>query len=301
MTGAVPDVLIVGGGPAGMTAGIWARSTGLQPRLIEAGPELGGQLRTVLSPIVDYPGIQDVDGPALVRHLADHFEAVQVPVRYGCRVVSLDATAPSVTLADGEVLAADALILATGATRRRLGLEGEQRLEGVYNSVSRFRDRTAGGVATIVGGGDSAFEGAVRLAQDCRAVHLVHRGSVVARPDFRRGAEEHPRVTVHGGRAVTALIGAQRLEAVRLDDGRELRCGGLYVRVGVQPRTTFAAGVLPMDDAGYLRVDDHCRCAPGVYAIGDVCSPGAMAVSVAAGQAMIACKHLQRRWLRGGP
>lgn len=294
-----PDVLIVGGGPGGMAAGIWARSTGLRPRLIEAGPTLGGQLQTVLSPIVDYPGIQDVDGPALVTHFVAHFEALEIPVRFGCRVTRLDPARPAVTLADGEELAADALILATGATRRRLGVPGEETLAGVYNSVSRYRDRTAGGVAVIVGGGDSGFEGAVKLAQDCAAVHLVHRGHVRARPDFRRAAEQHPRVTIHGGRTVEALRGDGRVAAVCLDDGLELACDGIYVRVGVEPRTAFAAGVLPMDRAGYLRVDAASRCVPGIYAVGDVCSPGAMAVSVATGQAMIACKDLQRRWLRG--
>ena len=300
MSEAAPEVLIVGGGPGGMAAGIWARSTGLRARLIDADRVLGGQLRTVLSPIVDYPGIQDVDGPALVAHLEEHFRAVQVPVRFGCRVVALDAEARSVTLEGGECLGAEALILATGATRRRLGVPGEERWwgDGVYNSVSRYRDRTAGAVAVIVGGGDSAFEGAVKLARGCTRVHLVHRGSVCARPDFRRGAEQHPGVAIHAGRSVSAVLGEAHVEAVRLDDGHDLACAGVYVRVGVEPRTAFARGVLPMDAEGYLQIDAHCRCADGIYAVGDVCSPGAMAVSAAAGQAMIACKHIQRAWLR---
>ncbi len=298
-----PRVLIVGGGPGGIAAGIWAARLGLDAQLLESGDALGGQLLGVFSPVTDYPGIQDVDGPALAARFVDHLRAVGVPVRLGWPVEELRPEERTVRGPGGEILRGDAILLATGAVRRRLGLplEEELRGRGVSSSVSRDRDAARGRTAVVVGGGDSAHEGALSLAEVCPRVHLVRRGSARARPDFRRGAEEHHRVTIHEGRSVRRLVGGRRLEAVELDDGTALECAWLFVRVGVEPVTGFVRGHLPHDEEGYLRVDRYQRCADGVYAVGDICSPHAMSVSVAAGHAMVACKHIQQCWLRRRP
>jgi thioredoxin reductase len=163
--------------------------------------------------------------------------------------------------------------------------------------VSKDRQLARGKIAVVVGGGDSAVEGATRLAATSREVHVVHRSALVARPDFVAAAEREPRVAWHAGRKVERLIGTERLEAVVLDDGTRLACSALYVRIGVQPTTEFVRGVLPMSAQGFLTVDGDQRCRGRVYAVGDVCSPAAMAVTVATGQAMVACKHIQSSWI----
>ena len=298
MSSAPPRVLVVGGGPGGMAAAIWARRLGLRVELLEARRQLGGQLRGVLSPITDYPGIRDVDGPSLAARFVEHLGETGVRIRLASRVAALDPERGTLVTATGERLRGDAIVLATGAKRRRLGVAGERRYvgRGVSYSVSKDRARVAGSATVIVGGGDSAVEGAVRLAELCPRVHLVHRGALTARPDFVARAKREPRVRWHPGRHVTALGGDGRLELVVLDDGERIACRALFVRIGVEPDTAFARASLPCDVHGFLTVDAEQRCRGVVYAVGDVCSPGAMAVSMATGQAFVACKAIQSHW-----
>lgn len=293
-----PRVLIIGGGPAGIACGIWSARLGLRAVLLEAGDTLGGQLTTVFSPITDYPGIPGVDGPGLAARFIDHLAETSVIVRHGSRVAAIEPSPLGVILTDDERLAAEAVIIATGSRRRRLGLprEAELRGRGISYSVSKDRSRAAGEVAVIVGGGDSAVEGAAVLARVCPAVHLVHRDRLIARPDFVAAARGAAAVSVHEGRQVAKLHGAGALEAVELDDGTRLPCAMLFIRIGVEPCTELVKDDLTCDERGFLVVDHHQRCAERIYAVGDVCSPDAMAVSVAAGQAMVATKHIQSSW-----
>lgn len=293
-----PRVLIIGGGPAGIASGIWAARLGLRAVLLEAGAVLGGQLRTVLSPITDYPGIPDVDGPGLAARFIDHLGKTNVTVQHGCRVAVIEPGPPRVILSDDEALQAEAVIIATGARRRRLGLTREPELthRGISYSVSKDRSRAVGQTAVIVGGGDSAVEGAAVLAKICPRVHLVHRDGLIARPDFVAAAQAEPTLRIHPNRHVTRLHGDPALEAVELDDGTRLTCAMLFIRIGVEPCTEMVEGLFARDERGFLVVDRHQRCAERIYAVGDVCSPDAMAVSVAAGQAMVATKHIQNSW-----
>ena len=281
-----------------MAAAIWAWRLGLRIELLEAGERLGGQLCSVLSPITDYPGVPDADGPALAARFAEHLARTKATVRLGCRVSGLDPDRGTLETSGGRRLRAQAIVLALGARRRRLGLGDEHRYvgRGVSYSVSKDRGLVAGQTAVVVGGGDSAAEGAVRLAALCPEVHLVLRGTLRARPDFVAQAEAEPRIRWHRGRRVTALYGEKRLEGVVLDDGERIGCAGLFVRIGVEPDTSFVRACLPCDEQGFLVVDTAQRCRGVVYAVGDVCSPRAMAVSVATGQAFVACKDIQSRW-----
>ncbi|MBW2527340.1 MAG: NAD(P)/FAD-dependent oxidoreductase [Deltaproteobacteria bacterium] len=300
MTPQRPRVLIIGGGPGGIACGIWAARLGLQAWLLEASDSLGGQLRTVLSPVTDYPGIPGVDGPGLAARFVEHLRQTDVTLRLGCSIASVQEQPPKVTTTDGEALEGDAIIVATGARRRRLGLDREAALvgHGISYSVSKDRGRAAGRAAVIVGGGDSAAEGAASLAEVCPAVHLVYRDELSARPDFVAAARAARAVCAHPGRRVTELYGSTELEGVGLDDGTKLECSSLFIRIGVEPCTELLQSLLPCDERGFLRVDDQQRCRGAIYAVGDVCSPDRMAVSVAVGQAMVACKAIQQSWRR---
>jgi thioredoxin reductase len=282
-----------------MAAAIWATRLGLRPLVVEATAQLGGQLRGVLSPITDYPGLPDVDGPTLALRLAEHVKVAQVPLRLRARVIGLEPEKGRVLLAGGAALRAHAVIVATGARRRHLGLGDERRFvgRGVSYSVSKDLRRAAGGVAVVVGGGDSAVEGAARLAELCSTVHLVARGALGARPDFVAAALGHRNVRLHEGRRVVGLQGRAELESVLLDDGTELACRMLYVRIGVEPASEPFRHSFRCDPSGLLVVDAHQRCRDRVYAVGDVCTPpDVLAVAVAGGQAMVACKHIQSEW-----
>ncbi len=289
----LPRVCIVGGGPGGMAAGIWATRLGLAPVIVEASERLGGQLLTLTNPITDYPGIVRTSGPDLAERFAGHVRAMDVGVRLGLRVTSLRSQ--RVALSDGSELSADAVILATGVRRRTLGLPRERDLvgRGVSYSVTRDAAMAAGGVGVVVGGGDAALEGAEILSGICREVHLIHRARLRARPDFVESVGACRNVHVHAGCEVVELVGDTSLREVQLDDGARIACDGLFVRVGVEPHLGRLGEGLPTDAAGYLVADRHGRCADRVYAVGDICSPGYMSISAAVGQAMTTCKHIQ--------
>jgi len=283
-----------------MAAGIWSARLGLRPVILEAGDALGGQLLRVYSPITDYPGIRRIDGPSLADRFEQHAREMGVDVVLGCRVTAIDGDPPRVSTRSHGIVDADAVVLATGVGRRTLGVTGETQLKGrgLSYTVSRDKQTVAGRDAVVVGGGDGAFEGVLILSDVCRRVHLVHRDNVCARHDFRRAVARRATVQVHTGRSVVAVLGDEQVTGVRLDDGTVLPCDGVFVRIGVEPRGTALCGELSLDEQGFVEVDRWNRCANTVYAVGDICSPQAMSVSVAVGQAMIACKHIQRRWVR---
>lgn len=292
-------VVIVGGGPGGMAAGIWCVRLGLRPTILEARDRLGGQLRRVFSPIPDYPGIPDTDGPRLAARFAEHVERLAIPVELGCSVERLDVGERRLVLSDGRERRGDPVILASGVARRTLDVPGERRLRGrgLSDSVSRELGSVVAREVAVVGGGDAAFEGALMLRGECERIHLIHRGTTRARVDFRDAVAADARIQVHAGEEVRAVEGRERVTGLLLRGGRRIPCERVFVRVGVEPRVVEDGGILPRDEAGYLAVDRHNRCTEGIYAVGDVCSPDAMSVSVAVGHAMIACKHIQNTGL----
>jgi thioredoxin reductase (NADPH) len=282
-----------------MAAGIWCHRLGLDARIYEGRGELGGQLCRVFSPVPDYPGIPGTDGPDLARRIADHVSGLGVPVELGCSVERLEVDPLRLRLDDGREVEADAVILAGGVARRRLEVPGEEihRGLGLSYSVSKELGSVSAREVAVIGGGDAAFEGALLLTHECERIHLIHRDSTRARPDFRAAVAAEPRIVVHAGERVVGLEGEASLTGVRLAGGGRIPAERVFVRIGVEPRIVDASFPLARDERGYLRVDRFNRCAPGVYAVGDVCSPDAMSVSVAVGHAMIACKHVQSGWL----
>ncbi len=278
-----------------MAAGIWCVRLGLHPQILESGDELGGQLRHVFSPVPDYPGIPATTGPGLAERFADHVRQLSIAVETGVHVERIDVNPRRLLLDDGREVRGDAMILATGVARRRLEVPGEDRFRGrgLSYSVSKELGTFGGGEVVVVGGGDAAFEGALLLVHECERIHLVYRGATRVRPDFRRAAEREARIQIHSGRGIAALEGQDRPTGVLLEGGQRIPCERIFVRIGVEPRIPEDGGLLPRDDRGYLVVDRRNRCREGIYAVGDVCSPDAMSVSVAVGHAMIACKHIQ--------
>ena len=300
MSRPLPRVCIVGGGPGGMAAGIWAARLGLEPVIVEAGTRLGGQLLTLTNEITDYPGFPSIDGPGLAAKFEEHVRTMGVEVLLGQSVNSL--VPPRIQTSAGTELRADAAILATGVRRRTLGIEREEDFKGrgVSYSVTRDAHRVAGGVGVVVGGGDAAVEGALILSDMCREVVLVHRAQLRARPDFVTSVRSRTNIHVLAGREVVGLLGEASLEAVVLDDDTRLETRALFIRVGVEPRLGALAVGLPVDAGGYLEVDRQYRCKGDIYAVGDICSPRTMSISAAVGQAMIACKHIQLTARRAG-
>lgn len=303
------ELAVVGAGPAGIAAALWARTLELDVVLLDAAPAPGGQLHIVHFHPLAVPGFEEGDGPALAAACARQLERAGVPCRGDCAAIGLRAAAPGgaaeVTLAGGGRVEARAVLVATGVRRRRLEVPGERELEGRGVSFSATRDqaRLAGLPVAVVGGGDAAFENALLLAAAGSEVDLFVRGEPRARSEFRERAAAHPRIRLHRGARVTAILGGDAVAAVRVELGgaeREVPTRGVVIKIGVLPNTEWCRDAVATDPDGYVRVDASlATSAPGVWAAGDVIRPVPPSIPVAMGQGSQAATAI-RRALRGG-
>lgn len=299
-----PDLVIVGAGPAGVSAALWGRSFGLSILVLESERTAGGQLRHIHHAVANLAGTGGGDGSTLAKAMADDLEAAGIEVRYGAAAGKLEPAAPAVHTADGARIAAGAVLVVTGVRRRRLEVPGERALEGrgVSWSATQDRLRFAGEEVVVVGGGDGAFENAWLLAEVGCAVTLAVRGVPRARREFRERVAANPRIEVLGETRVTAVLGEERVRAVRLASPRgefELPAAGLVVKAGMLPNTEWCAAGIECDPEGYLPVDEQFGTShPSVWAAGDVARPPLAGIAVALGHGALAVTAI-RAALRG--
>ncbi len=292
------ELIIVGAGPAGVSAALWAKSLHLDVALIEGAEAPGGQLFHVHFHPRELPGLEAGDGRAIAATYARQLAEAGIPARYGVRAEALElGSTPVVRLDSGERAACRALLIACGARRRKLAVPGEAEFagRGVSYSATRDRDQLAGRRVVVAGGGDAAFENALMLLGTGCEVTLVARGSVRARPEFRDRVAAESRVRVLEHTRVLAVEGDAQVRAVRValpsgpETGTQIECEGVVVKIGVVPNTEWCRDVLAHDAEGYLRVDSaFATSAPGVWAAGDVVRPALASVPVAAGHGALA-------------
>lgn len=227
-------IAIVGGGPAGIAAALWARRLDCEAILFEREAELGGQLRQVTLPIPDLPGLPDITGEALRARLERHLEAVGVRPERGVEVVGYEAG--SVLLADGGRVAAEAVILAPGLHPRRLAVSGAEAV--LEASASALIASPPSGRVLVIGGGDRGAEAASRLGEAGIATWLVHRGErLSARPAFRArlrasGAEVWLKSRVE---RIVAEDGRFRVQVRRNRLSTVAEVSRILVRIGMEP------------------------------------------------------------------
>lgn len=273
------DVIIVGSGPAGYTAAIYASRANLRT-LILAGALSGGQLM-LTSEVENFPGFAEpVMGPELMETLQKQ------ATRFGADLQFEDVTAidvgqgsPFTVSADSTTYQSRTVIIATGASARWLDLPSETRLRGRGVSTCAtcdgffFRNREV----VVVGGGDSALEEALYLTKMCSKVTLIHRRDAFrASKIMQQRALEHPKITVIWDSVVEEVLGEEKVNGVRLrnlktDAVTDLPTDGLFVAIGHDPNTGFLAGAVKTDKAGYILTEQHTMTSvPGVFAAGDV-------------------------------
>lgn len=304
-----PELLIVGAGPAGVSAALWARALDLTASLIESAPAAGGQLHQVHFHPSDLPGIVDGDGHVIAATYQAQLDELGMDMRWNAVATALEPpqdgnALPGVRLVTGERLEAAAILIATGVRRRRLDVPGEQELEGrgVSYSATRDRVRFAGRSVAVAGGGDAAFENALRLAEVGCRVTLIVRGAPRARPEFRQRVAAEPAITLLEDSHVTAVLGESEVKAVRVAGPageREIEVEGLIVKIGVVPNTEWCRASLDCDADGFVRVDTQLATSmPRVFAAGDVTRPAVASVVVAGGHGALAVAAV-RAALRG--
>ena len=305
MSSPMRELVIVGAGPAGVSAALWAKSRELDAMLLELGPEPGGQLLNVHFEPREIAGWLTGDGRVLAATYARQLAEAGVPVRYGAEARTLVAGVdPEVQLTGGERLHARAVLVASGVRRRRLGVPGEREFEdrGVSYSATRDREALAGRDVIVVGGGDAASENALILASLGGRVTLLARGTVRARAEFRDRLAREAQVRVREHTRVLAITGDTRVREVRVaGPGGEstLACEAVVVKVGVEPNTEWCRDALAHDADGFLQVDERLATSrPGVWAAGDVVRPLLPCVPVAAAHGALAVAAI-RAALRG--
>lgn len=291
------DLVVVGAGPAGVSAALWARSRGLDPLLIEGAARPGGQLHAIYFHPRETAGVPTGTGAEIAGVYAAQLEEAGIRALWEAAATALDMAPdgpPAVRIEDGTRLAGRAVLVATGARRRLIDVAGEAELEnrGVSYSATRDREGFAGRDVAVVGGGDAAYENALLLAEvGCRVMLLVRDGGR-ARATFRDRVAGTPAIQVVQGASVTAFLGRERLEAVRYErEGatHELPIAGAVIKIGMVPNTEWCREALATDDEGYVRVDPRGRTSrAGVWAAGDVTHPLLPAITVAIGTAAVA-------------
>jgi thioredoxin reductase (NADPH) len=308
-TDEVRQLIIIGSGPAGYTAAVYAARAQLHPLVFE-GTQFGGALMTTTE-VENYPGFTDgIMGPELMEQMRNQ------AARFGAELRSEDVEEVSLTgevktvVANGVTYRARAVILAMGAAARYLNVPGEQALLGRGVSACAtcdgffFRDQDI----AVVGGGDSAMEEATFLTRFARSVTIVHR-----RDDFRASkimlerAENDPKIRWKCNSVVTGVVGDRSVSGLRLRDtktGEEstLNVTGMFVAIGHDPRSGLVHGQVDTDDAGYVAVQQPSTRTgvPGVFACGDLVDHTYRQAITAAGSGCAAAIDAER-WLAEGP
>ena len=270
------DVLILGGGPAGLAAALYAKRAGVSVLVLERSI-YGGQV-TNTPTVENYPGILNISGVDLAMALYEQVTGLGIEVRLEEPVsYQLDAPAKAVATARG-LYEAKAVIVANGVKRRTLGCPGEERLAGRGVSYCAACDGAffQGAEVAIVGGGNTALEDALFLSNNCAAVHLIHR-----RDQFRgssilaEAVKKRQNIHLHLNSVVEEITGEEKVAGARLRDvttGEETRLelSGVFVAVGLAPDNAAFAGQLALDGAGYIQAGEDCRTnLAGVFAAGD--------------------------------
>jgi thioredoxin reductase (NADPH) len=315
----IENVIIIGSGPAGWTAAIYAARARLDPLVIEGGPSRemipGGQLMFTTE-VENFPGFPEgVDGQALMAAMKAQAERFDTRVLTD-DVIQLDTTQRPfrlVTRYSGE-FRARAVIVATGARANWLGLHNEERLAQTGGGVSAcavcdgalpaFRDQ----VLAVIGGGDSAMEEATYLTKFAREVVIIHRRDTFrASPIMAERALRNPKIRVEWNTTVTDVLGDDFITGLRLQntvtgEESEMAAGGLFLAIGHTPNTGFLRGIVDLDDAGYVVPAEPGRTrtsVEGVFAAGDVMDDYYRQAVTAAGSGCMAALEAER-WLAHG-
>ena len=289
------DTIIIGAGPAGMTAALYAARSNLKVALIEGGLP-GGQMNNT-SDIENYPGYANISGPELAEKMFEPLENLGVEHLYGFVEAVEDHGDVKKVIRDDEEFETRTVIVATGSKHRLLGVPGEEELNsrGVsYCAVcdgAFFRDQDL----LVVGGGDSAVEEAIFLTQFAKSVTIVHRRDELrAQKVLQDRAFANEKIKFIWDSVVKEIKGENRVESVEIENVKtgqvtEQAFGGVFIYVGLDPVSDFVQELQIRDQAGWIVTDDHMKTSvAGVFAVGDVRQKDLRQVTTAVGDGAIA-------------
>ena len=301
----IKDLIIIGGGPAGLTAGIYAGRAKLKT-LLFTGSALGGQLM-LSAEIEDFPGFfEKISGPELIKKMTEHVKRFNVEM-IEKNIISVDfKKRPFVIKTNNEEYLAKTVIVATGASAKWLGLKNEQELIGHGISACAvcdgffFKDKVVG----VVGGGDSAIENAIILTKYAKKVFIIHRRNELrASKKLQEEALNNSKIEFIYNNIVLEIKGKNSLEGIYMQDvntqeKRFLEIDGLFISIGYKPVTDIFQNQLDLDNHGYIKVKENTKTSvDGVFAAGDVCDTKYRQAITASGLGAMALLDADK-WLR---
>ena len=272
------DLIVIGSGPAGLSAAVYGKRAGLDLLVLEKNPMSGGQVLNTYE-VDNYLGMPGMDGFDMGTRFREHADKLGVEFMEATALSLEDRGGHKLVRTDQGELEAKTVILATGAVHALLGVPGEERLSGKGVSYCAtcdgafFRGRTV----AVVGGGDVALEDAIYLARSCEKVYLVHRrdelrGAMVLQQELKA----LPNVEILYSHVVEEIMGEEAVEAVTLKDRKteksfRLPVAGVFVAVGIRPQTELVQGLAACDESGYVLAGEDCATdVRGLFAAGDV-------------------------------
>jgi thioredoxin reductase (NADPH) len=297
MSQPIYDVVIIGGGPAGLTAGLYTSRAQLKTLLVER-MIMGGQVMTTTK-VENYPGFPGgIDGPDLMVRFQEHCQEFGLEVAYGEVENLVDRGDTKSLTVDGKEILARAVIVTTGAEPRKLGVPGELEFTGRGVSYCATCDGAffRNVPVAIVGGGDTAVEEALFLTRFASKVYIIHRRDQLrATSLLQERVRNNEKIEVLWNRTVkrvegdTSGVKSLEMEDVLSRDKQSLPLEGVFVAIGVTPKAHFLAEVLKLDEEGYILTDAECRTSmPGVFAAGDVRKKILKQIATAVGDGAVA-------------
>lgn len=298
------SVLIIGSGPAGYTAAIYAARANMKPVLYQ-GIQPGGQL-TITTEVENYPGYPEgIQGPEMMIHFEKQASRMGADIRYGlASKVDFSSTPHKVWIDDEKEIHADAVIICTGASAKWLGLPSEERLNGYGVSACAVCDGFffKGKEVAIVGAGDTAAEEALYLSKLCTKVHMiVRRDQMRASKVMQDRVLATPNIQVYWNSETDEILGDKKVEAVRIKNNKEnttqeIPVSAFFVAIGHQPNSAIFKDYIDMDETGYINTvpGTSKTNVPGVFAAGDVQDKNYRQAVTAAGSGCMAALDAER-------
>lgn len=300
------DVIILGSGPAGLSAAIYAQRAKLNTLVIEAKPLSGGQILDTYE-VDNYPGMKGISGFELGMKFREHADALGVTF-YTAQVQEVrNAQGWKEVVTDQDTLQAKTIILAMGANHRKLGVPGEEELTGMGVSYCATCDGAffKGKTVAVVGGGDVALEDALFLARGCEKVYLIHRR------DELRGAkilqeqvQQTENIQIIWNSVVKEIQGEGKVEKITVHNNIEetdsqLEVQGIFIAVGIQPNSEWVKDIVALDEQGYVKaLEDTVTSQPGIFAAGDIRTKQLRQVVTAAADGANAVTSVERYLLQ---
>lgn len=272
------DLIIIGSGPAGLSAAVYGKRAGLELLVLESAPMSGGQVLNTYE-VDNYLGMPGMNGFDMGMRFRAHADRLGVEFREAEVTGIRDMGQSKVVTAAGEELEAKTVILASGAVHARLGVPGEEELSGMGVSYCATCDGAffKGKTVAVAGGGDVALEDAIYLARTCEKVYLIHRrdelrGAAVLQEELKKLSN----VEILYSCTVEEIQGESAVEALQVRNVKsgevfELKAAGIFIAVGIRPNTDLVKESLKLDPGGYIPAGEDCATEiPGLYAAGDV-------------------------------